>query len=220
MDSHYNEPGSSTLHTTNPAYRRQHRQHYTAGEKGWRWHAEAAQKVSIHLQLGLCLRLLQDRLHLGCLHHVALNLQLTAHEQSLRVRFAADQLSKVVIRKGQRNCAGPQSAFILGSTYAPMPSCGRSACRYIPVGLSPSPFPTSPLFFKSMCQLSVSPALFFSVNANTAFPCLMASFLSASDERALLMASKASDEGNAASYSHQSLSNRRSTRQWEQTYRS
>jgi len=50
-----------------------------------------------------------------------------------------------------------------------------------------------------MNQLSVSPALFFSVKANTALPCLMAALRSASeDERALAMASKASDEGKLA----------------------
>jgi hypothetical protein len=71
---------------------------------------------------------------------------------------------------------------------------------FLPVGLSPSPFPTSPLFFRSICQLSVSPALFFNVKANTAFPCLIASFRSASDDwRAALMASKASEEGKASS---------------------
>jgi len=54
-----------------------------------------------------------------------------------------------------------------------------------------------PFSLRSMCQLSVSPALFFSVNAKKAFPCLMASFLSASLEfRAELIASKAADEGN------------------------
>lgn len=66
----------------------------------------------------------------------------------------------------------------------------------LPVGFSPSPLPTVPLFFRSMCQLSVSPAAFFSVKAKTAFPCLIASFLSASlAERASLMASKAAEEG-------------------------
>lgn len=68
-----------------------------------------------------------------------------------------------------------------------------------PVGLSPRPFPTSPLFLRSICQLSVSPALFFNVKANTAFPCLTASLRSASDAvRASFMVSKASEEGNAA----------------------
>jgi hypothetical protein len=72
----------------------------------------------------------------------------------------------------------------------------------LPVGFSPSPFPTSPLLLRSMCQLSVSPALFFSVNANTAFPCLIASLRSASEAvRALLITSKASEEGNASAKS-------------------
>ena len=68
--------------------------------------------------------------------------------------------------------------------------------RHIPVGLVPSPFPTSPFSLRSICQLSVSPALFFNVNANTAFPCLIASCRSASEDvRAALIASKASEEG-------------------------
>lgn len=68
----------------------------------------------------------------------------------------------------------------------------------LPVGLSPRPFPTSPLFLRSICQLSVSPALFFNVKAKTACPCLTASLRSASDAvRASLIASKASEEGNA-----------------------
>lgn len=64
------------------------------------------------------------------------------------------------------------------------------------MGLSPSPLPTSPLFLRSMCQLSVSPAAFLRVKANTALPCLMAVFFSAGSLRAELMASKAADEGN------------------------
>lgn len=66
----------------------------------------------------------------------------------------------------------------------------------LPVGFSPRPLPTVPVFFRSMCQLSVSPAAFFSVKAKTAFPCLIASFLSASLVSASLMASKAAEEGN------------------------
>jgi len=69
----------------------------------------------------------------------------------------------------------------------------------VPVGFSPSPFPTSPLFLRSMCQLSVSPALFFNVNANTAFACLMASLRSASEDlRVSLIVSKAAEEGKAS----------------------
>lgn len=48
-----------------------------------------------------------------------------------------------------------------------------------------------------MCQLSVSPAAFLRLKAKTALPCLIASLRSASLAwRALLMASKAADEGN------------------------
>lgn len=69
----------------------------------------------------------------------------------------------------------------------------------LPVGLSPSPFSTVPRLFRSTFQLSVSPALFFRVKAKVALACLMAFLRSASLElRAVLMASKASEEGKAA----------------------
>jgi hypothetical protein len=69
----------------------------------------------------------------------------------------------------------------------------------LPVGFEPNPFPTSPFSLRSMCQLSVSPALFLSVNAKTAPPCFTASFRSASEAvSALLMASNASEDGNAS----------------------
>lgn len=48
-----------------------------------------------------------------------------------------------------------------------------------------------------MCQLSVSPAEFFSVKAKTALPSFKASLRSASlAVRTLLMASKAAEDGN------------------------
>lgn len=90
-----------------------------------------------------------------------------------------------------------------GASSKPAPSAVHGASviesgQDIPVGFSPSPFPTSPFFFKSICQLSVSPALFLRVNAKTASACLIASLRSASEAvSALLMRSKASEEGNA-----------------------
>jgi hypothetical protein len=69
----------------------------------------------------------------------------------------------------------------------------------LPVGLSPRPLETTPLFLRSTFQLSVSPALFFRVKAKTEPACLMAFLRSASSlERASLIASKASEAGNAA----------------------
>ena len=48
------------------------------------------------LQLGLgTLGLLQDRLHLGRLHDVALDLQLAAHEQALGVGLSGHELCEV-----------------------------------------------------------------------------------------------------------------------------
>lgn len=76
-------------------------------------------------------------------------------------------------------------------------------CNDVPVGLSPSPLLTTPSFFRSMCQLSVSPALFLRVKAKTDCPILMAFLRSASsDWRDALMASKASEAGNAAVQYH------------------
>ena len=66
---------------------------------------------------------------------------------------------------------------------------------FFPLGASP--LPTTPFSFKSICQLSVFPSVFFNVNAKTALPFFTASFRSASsDWRELLMASKAAEEGN------------------------
>jgi len=73
--------------------------------------------------------------------------------------------------------------------------------NHIPVGLSPKPFDTSPLVFRSMFQVSSSPALFLRTKAKTALPCLIASLRSASDDcRAAFMSSKAAEEGNASVY--------------------
>lgn len=86
--------------------------------------------------------------------------------------------------------------LLMYSTFYTLPLSWKIA---VPVGLSPRPFPTSPLFLRSICQLSVSPALFFNVKANTAFPCLTASLRSASEAvRASFITSKASEEGNAS----------------------
>jgi len=65
------------------------------------------------------------------------------------------------------------------------------------LGFLPKPVPTFPDSLRSMCQLSLSPAEFFSVKAKTAPPCFRASFRSASLAlSASLMASNASDDGN------------------------
>jgi hypothetical protein len=58
--------------------------------------------------------------------------------------------------------------------------------------------PALPVSFRSMCQLSCAPLLFLIVKAKMAPPFLMASFRSASLERAELMASKATEEGKFA----------------------
>lgn len=69
---------------------------------------------------------------------------------------------------------------------------------FLPAGASP--FETTPLSFRSMCQASSWPLVFLSLNAKMALPLLTASLRSASDEvRELFMASKAAEEGNASS---------------------
>lgn len=53
------------------------------------------------LQLGPHPRLLQDGLHLGRLHHVALDLEGATHEQLLGVRLAAHQIAKVLVAQDE-----------------------------------------------------------------------------------------------------------------------
>lgn len=86
-------------------------------------------------------------------------------------------------------------AFAFPSTNLPKSS---SLNDNVTVGLSPRPLLTSPFVLRSMFQLSVSPALFLRVKAKIAAPCLMASFLSFSVERAEFIASKAAEEGKDA----------------------
>jgi len=66
---------------------------------------------------------------------------------------------------------------------------------FLPVGAVP--LPTLPVSFRSMYQSLVSPLPFLSVNAKMAPPFFMASFRSASSERAEEIRSKASEEGQA-----------------------
>lgn len=56
------------------------------------------------LQLGLGLRLLENGLHLHRLHHVASDLQLAAHEESLGIRLAGNQGAKVFVREDEGDC--------------------------------------------------------------------------------------------------------------------
>lgn len=50
-----------------------------------------------NLQLSLGLSLLEDRLHLGGLHDVALDLELARHEEALGVGLAGAQVGKVLV---------------------------------------------------------------------------------------------------------------------------
>jgi hypothetical protein len=53
---------------------------------------------SVYLQFRFHgLRLLQNRLHLGGLHDVALDFQFASHEQPLCIRLAIDQFAKVLV---------------------------------------------------------------------------------------------------------------------------
>ena len=58
-----------------------------------------------YLQLGLALSLLEDRLHLGRLHDVALDLELAAHEQTLSVGLASHKGGEVCVREGEGDCS-------------------------------------------------------------------------------------------------------------------
>lgn len=64
---------------------------------------EAKQHYPIHYQarpsskLCLCLDLFENRLHLGSLHDISLDLELSTHEQLLRIRFTLDQLAEIRI---------------------------------------------------------------------------------------------------------------------------
>ena len=54
-----------------------------------------------YLKLSLALGLLKDRLHLGSLHDVALDLELAAHEQTLGVGLAGNQALEVAVGEVQ-----------------------------------------------------------------------------------------------------------------------
>ena len=140
-----------------------------------------------HLELGLGLGLLEDGVELGGLHHVALDLKLARHEQPLGVGLAGNEGAKVGVREGESDCKTDVS--------------GSKTCVWCrdnpPVGFSPRPLETAPVFLRSMFQLSVSPAAFLRVKAKMALPCLSASLRSASLAlRAAWIASKAAEEGN------------------------
>ncbi len=165
----------------------------------------AVNQTCTHLQLRLGLGLLEDRVKLGGLHHVALDLELSGHEESLGVALARDEVAEVLVGEGESDCMGAKEIALAGHSCAkgapsPIRAPGGLVCQLgLPVGLVPSPLPTLPASLRSMCQLSVSPALFFRVKAKMAFPCLMASARSASLAfRDSLMTSKAAEAGKAS----------------------
>lgn len=65
---------------------------------------DVKKRVSKYLQLGLALSLLEDRLHLGSLHNVALDLELTAHEQALGVSLAGHEGGEVCVGESEGDC--------------------------------------------------------------------------------------------------------------------
>jgi hypothetical protein len=56
------------------------------------------------LQLGLALHLLKNRLHLGRLHNIPLNLEFPTHKQLLRIRLPLYQFPKICITQRHRDC--------------------------------------------------------------------------------------------------------------------
>jgi hypothetical protein len=63
-----------------------------------------------NLELRPRLRLLQYRVQLRRLHHIALNLEFSSHEQLLRICLALHQLSKILVTQHERH----SSFFALG----------------------------------------------------------------------------------------------------------
>lgn len=61
-------------------------------------------KTPHNLQLRLCLSLLEDRVELSSLHDIALDLELSAHEQSLRISLASDKAGEVFVGKSESDC--------------------------------------------------------------------------------------------------------------------
>jgi hypothetical protein len=64
------------------------------------------EKKKSNLELGLGLGLLENGLHLRRLHDVALDLELTAHEEPLGVGLAGDELAEVVVGKDEGDYHG------------------------------------------------------------------------------------------------------------------
>ena len=96
-----------------------------------------------------------------------------------------------------RNLAFPLAATVCYESYSTSLGNWDLPSAFLPAGASP--LATSPLSLRSMCQLSVFPSLFLSVNEKTALPFFTASFRPASsDFSELFMTSKASEEGNAS----------------------
>lgn len=56
------------------------------------------------LELRLVLHLLKDRFHLGSLHNITLDLQLSTHKQLLRIRLSLDEFSKIGIAERHGDC--------------------------------------------------------------------------------------------------------------------
>ena len=67
---------------------------------------EKEKKKKSNLELGLGLGLLENGLHPRRLHDVALDLELTAHEEPLGVGLAGDELAKVVVGKDEGDYHG------------------------------------------------------------------------------------------------------------------
>lgn len=59
----------------------------------------------VNLQLGIVLGLLEDGLHLGRLHNIALDLELAGHEKALSVGLAGHEVSKIGVGKTKSDCA-------------------------------------------------------------------------------------------------------------------
>lgn len=70
------------------------------------------------LQLGLALGLLEDGLHLGGLHDIALDLELARHEEALSVGLAGDEAGEVGVGQREGDCGrGRQNLTWVRATF-------------------------------------------------------------------------------------------------------
>ena len=96
-------------------------------------YANTRRQLKMHnLQLRLSLGLLEDRVKLGGLHHVALDLELSGHEESLGVALARDEVAEVLVGEGESDCIGVSWSFVRKGRAVANPCAGpRVSLAYL-----------------------------------------------------------------------------------------